>query len=408
MEQWSVLLQNTSQHKMPIPVEKIRSDFEVLKKNIIYFDNACMSLRPRQVVDKINEYYNEYPACAGRSTHTFGKKLEHEIIVARKNISKFFNAKQEEIIFTRNTTEAINIIANSFSLKKGDSVLISDKEHNSNLVPWLQLKEKKGVNVKFFEFNNLDDFKKKLTSDVKLVSCVQNSNADGTTQDIKMISKLAHKNSSKILVDAAQSAPHKEVDVKNLDVDFMACSGHKMMGPSGIGILYGKTKELEKLSPFLVGGDTVKNTTYSSIEWEDIPHRFEAGLQHYSGMVGFGEAVNYLKKIGLNNIRKHEIKLNKIMTEGLKGKVELLGPEDAEERGGIFSFNVKGIDMHEVAGILNHSANIMMRSGMHCVHSWFNANKLKGSARASLYAYNTEQEAEKFVEEVKKMIKLSR
>ena len=392
---------------MPIQAEKIRQDFEILKNRIIYFDNACMSLKPRQVVDKINEYYNKYPGCAGRSHHKIGKTLEHEIIVARKKIANFFNAKKpEEIIFTRNTTESINLVANSFGLKKGDAVLISDKEHNSNLVPWLVLVKKTGIKLKIFKFGDVDDFEKQLTNEVKLVSCVQTSNLDGTTQDIKEIAKITHKKGAKILVDAAQSAPHKEVDVRKLDVDFMACSGHKMMGPSGIGILYGKTQELEKLSPFLVGGDTVKNTTYSSVEMEDIPAKFEAGLQDYSGIVGFGAAVDYLKKIGLKNIEKHERELNKIITEGLGKKVELLGPYDYEKRGGIFSFNIKGIDPHEIAGILDHSANIMIRSGMHCVHSWFNAHKLKGSARASLYAYNTEKEAEKFVEEVNKIIKM--
>ena len=388
---------------MPIQAEKIRQDFEILKKGIIYFDSACMSLKPRQVVEKINEYYNEYPACAGRSSHKLGKRLEHEIIIARKKIANFFNAKKpSEIIFTRNTTEAINLVARSFAFKKGDSVLISSKEHNSNLVPWLL----SGLNVKIFEFGDIGDFEKKLTTDVKLVSTVQTSNLDGTTQDIMEIAKISHKKGAKILVDAAQSAPHKEVDARKLDVDFMACSGHKMCGPSGTGILYGKLPELEKLKPFLTGGDTVKNTTYNSAEMEDIPARFEAGLQDYSGIVGFGAAVDYLKKIGLKNIEKHENELNRIITEGLKDYVQILGPGDCSKRGGIFSFNIKGMEPHEIAGILDHSASIMIRSGMHCVHSWFNAHKINGSARASLYFYNTEKEAERFVEEVKKISRI--
>jgi cysteine desulfurase/selenocysteine lyase len=394
---------------MPIQAEKIRNDFEVLRNKIIYFDNACMALKPKQVVDKINEYYNKYPGCAGRSHHKIGKMLEHEIIIARKKIANFFNAKTEnEIIFTRNTTESINLVANSFGLKKGDAVLISDKEHNSNLVPWLFLKKNEGIKLRTFEFGNLDDFERQMTNDVKLVSVVQTSNVDGTSQDIREMAKIAHKKGAKIIVDAAQSAPHKEIDVRKLDVDFMACSGHKMLGPTGIGILYGKLNELEKLSPFLVGGDTVKNTTYNSVEMEDIPARFEAGLQNYSGIVGFGAAVDYLKKIGLKNIENHEHALNKIITEGLGKKLELLGPYEPEKRGGIFSFNIKGIDPHEIAGILDHSANIMIRSGMHCVHSWFNAHKLKGSARASLYLYNTEEEANRFVEEVNKIIRMTK
>jgi len=392
---------------MSIQAEKIRKNFEILKNKIIYFENACMSLKPRQVVEKINEYYNKYPACAGRSSHRLGKKLEHEIISARKKIANFLNAKKpNEIIFTRNTTESINLVANSFGLKKGDAVLISDKEHNSNLVPWLMLKNKAGIKLKIFEFGNLNHFEKQLTNEVRLVSVVHTSNLDGTTQNVMEMARIAHKKGAKILVDAAQSAPHKEINVRKLDADFVALSGHKMLGPSGIGILYGKMPELEKLSPFITGGDTVKNTTYTSAEMEDIPARFEAGLQDYAGIVGLGAAVDYLKKIGLKNIEKHEIKLNKIITDGLKDYVEIIGPENPEERGGIFSFNIKGIEPHEIALILDHSANIMIRSGMHCVHSWFNARKMKGSARASLYFYNTEQEAHRFVEEVKRIIKI--
>jgi len=394
---------------MPIQAEKTRKDFEVLKKGIIYFDSACMSLKPKQVVEKINEYYNEYPACAGRSSHKLGKRLEHEILVARKKISNFINAKKpDEIIFTRNTTESINLVVNSFGLKKGDAVLISDKEHNSNLVPWIMLRNKIGIKLKTFEFANLNDFEKHLTGDVKLVSVAQTSNLDGTSQDVKEMARIAHKKGAKILVDAAQSIPHRGIDVRKMDADFVAFSGHKMLGPSGTGVLYGKMHELEKLSPFITGGDTVKNTTYNSAEMENIPARFEAGLQDYAGIVGLGAAVDYLKKIGMKNIEKHEIILNKIITDGLKDKVELIGPENPEERGGIFSFNIKNLEPHEVALILDHSTNIMIRSGMHCVHSWFNARKMKGSARASLYLYNTEQEARRFVEEVSKIAKIVR
>ncbi len=394
---------------MALQVNKLREDFEVLKDNIIYFDNACMSLRPNQVIEKINEYYKRYPACAGRSSHRMGKKLEHELVLARKRIANLLNAKKPgEVVFTKNTTESLNLVLHSFGLKKGDCVLLSDKEHNSNLVPCLLLKNRTGIKLKFFEFGNMEDLEKKLTDDVKLVSTVHASNADGTAQDVKKIASLAHKKGAKVLVDGAQSAPHKEIDVKKMDADFFAFSGHKMCGPSGTGVLYGKMKELEKLQQFIVGGDTVKNTTYTSFEPEGVPHRFEAGLQHYAGIVGLGEAADYLKKIGFKNIEKHERMLNKMITEELKNDVQIVGPEAAEERGGIFSFNIKGINPHEVAGILDSSANIMIRSGMHCVHSWFNAKKLEGSARASLYFYNTEREAERFVEEVKKIIKISK
>src|SRR3989338_1621501 len=344
-------------------IEKIRKDFEILSKGIIYFDNACMSLKPNQVIDKMNEYYKEYPGCAGRSEHSIGKRVEEEVSRARRQISGFFNAKKEsEIIFTKNTTESINLVANSFGLKKNDAVLLSDKEHNSNLIPWINLSKKIGIKLKFFEFGNIKDFEKKLSSDVKLVSAVQTSNLDGTSQDIKEISGIAHRKNAKVLVDAAQSAPHKEVDVRKIDADFLACSGHKMLGPSGTGVLYGKYEELSKLSQFISGGDTVKDSSYDSFVVEDIPERFEAGLQNYAGIIGFGEAARYLEKIGMSSIQKQELKLNKIITENLKGKVSILGGNDHNSRQGIFSFNIKGIDAKEVAGILN-SSGVMIRAG---------------------------------------------
>ncbi|MBW2969410.1 aminotransferase class V-fold PLP-dependent enzyme [Candidatus Woesearchaeota archaeon] len=273
--------------------EKIRKDFPVLNK-VIYLDNACQTLRPVQVINKINEYYKEYPACGGRSYHKLGKKVDEEVNNARKTIQKFFNAKKSsEIIFTRNTTEGINLIANSFDFKQSDCVLISDKEHNSNLVPW-QVLSKKGVRLEIFEFGNIDDFKSKLNSDVKLVSTLQTSNIDGTSQSVQEIIQLAHENKSLVLIDGAQSAPHRQVDVRKLDVDFFVCSGHKMMGPSGTGILYGKYDLLYKLNPFLVGGDTVEETTYSKCTFLPPPEKFEAGLQNYAGIIGLGEAVKYL------------------------------------------------------------------------------------------------------------------
>lgn len=386
--------------------EKIREDFPILQK-VIYLDNACQTLRPIQVIGKINEYYNEYPACGGRSYHKLGKKVDEEVKKARKIIQKFFNARRtEEIIFTRNTTEGINLIANSLGLQEGDVVLSSDKEHNSNLIPW-QILAKKGTRHEIFEFGNIEEFKSKLNPSVKLVATLHTSNLDGTTQPIEEMIKLAHKNRSLVLIDGAQSAPHRPIDFQKLDVDFFVCSGHKMMGPSGTGILYGKYALLEKLKPFIVGGDTVEDTTYEQSRFLPPPEKFEAGLQHYAGIIGLGEAVRYLERIGMKNIQQHETELNKRLTEALKGKVELIGPEDAEKRGGIFSFNIKGINPHEVAIMLDSSANIAVRSGAHCVHSWFNKHGLKGSVRVSLYAYNTMEDVEKLIQEIQKILSLA-
>src|SRR3989344_299423 len=292
---------------MSFNVEKIRKDFPILAKPIIYFDNACMSLKPKQVIGKMNEYYTEYTACAGRSQHDFGVKLETEVSKARLQLRKFINAKTDnEIIFTRNTTEGINLIANSFGLLRGDEVILSDKEHNSNLIPWLKL-AKKGIKLRFVESNpdntfNIVNFQKAFSGNTKLVSVVHTSNLDGVTNPLKEIVRLAHAKNVPVLADAAQSMPSQDIDVNSLDVDLLAFSGHKMLGPSGTGVLYGKMAMLEKLDQFMVGGDTVTDSRYDGYEPEEIPARFEAGLQNYSGIIGVAEACRYLEKIGKENV----------------------------------------------------------------------------------------------------------
>jgi len=388
-------------------INKIRNDFPILcnKNPPIYFDNACMSLKPLQVIEKMNEYYREYPACGQRSMHKLGKRVTDEIENARNIAKKFFNAKRkEEIVFTKNTTESINLVANSIGLKKGDIVITTDKEHNSNLIPWQRLKEK-GIEHIIVKFDDIEDLKEKINKKVKIVSMVHTSNLDGTSIQAKEIIRICHDFDVPVLLDAAQSAPHKEIDVKKLDVDFLACSGHKMLGPNGTGILYAKYDLLEKMNPFIVGGETVFDSTYENAKFEKPPLKFEAGLQNYSGIIGLGEALKYLIRVGRKNIESHEIRLNKKMTEELNGFVDIIGPIDANLRSGIFSFNIEGIDAHEIAVMLDQS-NIAIRSGMHCVHSWFNANKINGSARASLYLYNTEDEVMFFVEKIKKIAKL--
>jgi len=392
--------------------EKIRADFPVLK-GVIYFDNACMAVKPLQVIEKLNEYYSEYPACAGRSIHSWSRRVEDEVAAAREQVRKLVNAKRaEEIVFTRNTTEGINLVANSLGLKAGDEVVISDKEHNSNLIPWLKLK-KKGIKLvvvssKADNTFDLEAFEKCLSDKTKLVSVVHTSNLDGVTNPIKEIAKLAHKRNALCLVDGAQSVPGKVVDVRSLDVDFLAFSGHKMCGPTGIGALYGKKELLDKLDQFIVGGETVLDSTYESFVPEHVPMKFEAGLQDYAGIIGFGEACRYLLGVGLSKIEKHETKLNLLLTEKLANepRIKIIGPADARLRSGIFSFVVDGMDVHHVAKMLDTSSNIMVRSGAHCVHSWFNKQGLKGSVRASLYLYNTEEEIDVFVAELKKILKL--
>jgi cysteine desulfurase/selenocysteine lyase len=399
-----------------LDVSKIREDFPVLSKLLngkppIYFDSACMTLRPKQVVDAICGYYENYPACGGRSIHKLGLKVTQLCDDARLKISQLVGAeKEEEIVFTKNTTEAINLISNSLALKKGDIVLTTDHEHNSNLVPWLVLSQRTGIKHIFVKSNsdttfNMTEFENVMSGKVRLVSMVHTSNLDGVSIPAREIIKVAHDYGALVLLDAAQSAPHRKIDVASLDVDFFAFSIHKMCGPSGIGVLYGKYDQLDKLKPFMTGGDTVSDTHYDSYTLLKPPERFEAGLQDYAGIIGAGAAAEYLMKIGMDEIEQHETELNEAITELLVGedKVKLIGPRDPKLRSGIFSFNVEGLNSHDVAMILDEVANIMVRSGMFCVHSWFNAQGLQGSVRASLYLYNTFEEVQTFKETVRQI-----
>lgn len=394
-------------------INKIREDFPVLKGNLVYFDSACMTLRPKQVIEVIQEYYKEYPACAGRSVHKLSNRVEEKYQESRKAVQKFISArKQEEIIFTRNTTEGINLVSRSLGLKRGDVVLTTDREHNSNLIPWQVLSKRIGIVHKIVKSRenhafNLEAFKDRLTPEVKLVSVVHSSNLDGYTLPVEEIIKLSKENGSLVMLDSAQAVPHRKIDVKKLGVDFLAFSGHKMLGPSGTGVLYGKLELLEKLDPFMVGGHTVQNSTYESHVLEKIPERFEAGLQNYAGVIGLTEAVKYLERVGMDNIEKHETRLNTALKAGLQEMgIEIVGVKDPNLTGGVTSFLVKGLKYHDVAIIMSDNYNIMLRSGQHCVHSWFNQNNIEGSVRASLYIYNTMEEVESFLGAVKEISKL--
>ncbi len=396
--------------------DKIRKDFPILAppQGGVYFDNACMTLKPEPVIKAIEEYYREYPACAGRSNHRLGELVNQKIIEARKIVADFINAEPEEIIFTRNTTEGINLIAKSFDFRgKQNSVLISDKEHNSNLVPWQILVKEKEIKLKVIKSNpdntfNLDNLKREIIPEAKFVSVVFTSNLDGVTNPIKEIVKICHQNSTLILIDAAQTAGHQKIDVKDLNCDFLAFSGHKMLGPTGTGILFVREDLMEKLSPFMAGGGTLADSTYESHKFLEGPERFEAGLQDYAGIIGLGEAIKYLEDIGFENIKLQEEKLNKIISEGMKNisGIKIIGPENHQQRSGIINFYHQKLASHEIALLLDRTYNIMTRSGRHCVHSWFNNKGIKDSVRASVYFYNTEAEAEYFVESLKKIINL--
>ncbi|MFH1174731.1 MAG: cysteine desulfurase [archaeon] len=384
---------------------KLREDFPLLSK-YIYLDSACMSLKPKQVIAAITEYYENYPACAGRSQHKLGELVEQKTDETRACAAKFWHARPEEIVFTKNATESINLVARSLGLKKDDVVLTTDKEHNSNLLPWLQTGCRHDIVPSKNGQFDMDAFLKKVKT-AKVVAVCQTTNLDGTSVPLKEIIKEAHKVGALVLSDAAQSAPHQAIDVKKLDVDFMAVSGHKMLGPTGVGFLYGKKELLEKLNPFMTGGGTALDSTYTSVHYDKIPFRFEAGLQNYAGITGMKAAFDYLNRIGMDTIMRHEQRLNERLSNTLSSeKISLLGPKNPALRAGIFSFNINGMDNHTVALLLNEH-NILVRSGAHCVHSWFNANKLQGSVRASLYVYNTDEDIDTFAETLKKIVKLA-
>jgi cysteine desulfurase / selenocysteine lyase len=400
-------------------LKKIRQDFPMLQegtghKPIIYFDNACQTLRPKPVIEAINTYYLKSSACGGRSMHHLAAETTRGVDQARGILAKFLGAaRSEEIVFTRNTTEGINLVANSLGLHNGDVVLITDKEHNSNLIPWQTQAKKNGVIVKIIPSNpdntfNLQNYEGLLDQRVKLVSLGYTSNLDGVGIPAAEVVKKAHQIGALVMLDAAQTAPHHKINVKACDVDFLALSGHKMLGPSGMGVLYGKYSLLERLEPFLVGGDTVANSNYETCEFLPPPEKFEAGLQDYAGIFGIGAAAKYLQDVGFDAIEKQELLLNQCLTAEMMDMpgLKLIGPADPRLRGGVFTFTLEGVDSHRIALMLDQMASIQVRSGMHCVHSWFNAHGIKGSVRVSLYFYNTQEEVALFLSNLKKIRKV--
>ncbi len=399
-----------------------RADFPTLRGEDIpaYLDNACVTLKPDSVIQAINDYYTLNPSCGGRSMHRYGSRVSMAVKRSRRKVAELFNANSaDEIVFTRNATQSLNQVAKGIGLEKGDVVLTTDREHNSNLVPWLQLEQNIGIDHRVVESNpdntfNLEKFEQicaEVSGKLKLVSMSHVGNLDGVATPIKEIAKIAHDHDALVCVDGAQSTPHMKIDVKKLDVDFLAFSIHKMLGPSGRGGLWGKEGLLDDLETIISGGHTVDTATYDSLQWAKPPARFEAGLSNYAGIIGTEAAVDYLTNLDMDEIHEREVSLNRIMTDLVKDidGVELIGPRDASKRGGICSLMVNDLDAHDLAILLDESAGVMVRSGMHCVHSWFNARGLEqGSLRASAYFYNTEDEVRLFGETLSEMIPLLR
>lgn len=398
-------------------LKNTRADFPFLRKKInnkplIYLDNASMSLKPQQVIDAMNDYYCNYSVAAGRSAYKLAKNVTERCEEVRKNIQNFIHAElPEEIIFTKNTTEGINVVARGMELNAGDIVVTTDKEHNSNLVPWHEMQRLKRIRHEIVPSNedntfNLEMFKNKMNKKVKLVSMVHCSNLDGCTIPAEEIIEIAHDCGATVMLDDAQSAPHKSLNMKKLDVDFSAFSLHKMLGPTGMGVLYGKYDLLKNMSSLFLGGNTIEEATYERSVLLKLPKKFEGGLQNYAGIIGAGKAIDYLNNISMEEIEQQDYKLNKYITERLKdiSGVKIIGPEEPKLRAGIFSFNIESVSPNTIALEFDRKKNIMIRSGFHCVDSWFNSRNINGSARVSTYFYNTLDEVKLFVEQIETLM----
>ncbi|MBU90018.1 cysteine desulfurase [Candidatus Woesearchaeota archaeon] len=401
-----------------LKIEKIRKDFSILKRKVhgkplVYLDNAATTQKPKVVIDAVKDYYENYNANIHRSIHVLGEEATAAYEEAHKKIADFINADFEEVIFTKSTTESLNLLAYSLTadLKPGDEIVISEMEHHSNFVPWQQLALKKKLKLKFIEINkggtlNEESIKENITKKTKIVSVTHVSNVLGTVNDIKEIGKIAHENNALMIVDAAQSVPHMKIDVKDLDADFLAFSGHKMLGPTGIGVLYGKKELLEEMQPFLYGGEMIKEVTFENTKFNDLPWKFEAGTPNIAQGIGLGIAVDYLNKVGMENIENHEKELVKYAYEKLNKikEVEIYGPSP-EKRSGLIAFNVKNVHAHDTAQILD-GEGIAIRAGHHCAMPLASKLGIVASARASFYVYNTKEEIDKLVEGIHKVIKV--
>ena len=407
---------------MGLNVEEIRKDFPILRRVVngnplIYFDNAATTQRPVQVVAAIARFYLQYNANVHRGFHTLSQEASEAFEEAHEVIAHFINAYSwEEIILTYNATESINIIAHTWGLKnlrEGDEIILTVMDHHSNMLPWRKVAEITGARIRYVDITDdgllrYDMLEEMISERTKVVTFPMMSNVLGTMNDVKRIVKVAHSVGAVVVADGAQWVPHAPTDVRDLGIDFLAFSGHKMLGPTGTGILWGRKDILEELEPFKSGGDTIKDVTLDSVVWHDLPWRFEAGTPNIAGMIGLAEAAKYLMRIGMENVREHEKELVRHTLkrlEELADDVDVYGPKDPEVRGGVISFNVKGLHYHTVGKALD-LFGIAVRTGGHCAHPLHYRLGIKGSVRASYYIYNTVEEVDRFIEVLKTIVKL--
>jgi cysteine desulfurase/selenocysteine lyase len=402
-------------------VAKIREDFPILKRSIngkplVYLDNAATSQTPVQVTSAIVDYYNRYNANIHRGIHTMSEQATEAYESVREKIREFIDAPEaKEIIYTRGTTEALNLIAFTWgrqNILPGDEIVLTAMEHHANLVPWQQLAIEREAKLVFLELTedgqiDLDEAKKKIGPKTKLVTVTLMSNVMGTIVPVKEIAKIAHKFGAVVVVDGAQAIPHLPTSVRDLDCDFLAFSLHKMLGPTGVGILWGRAKLLNAMPPFMTGGDMIGSVHRDKTTWNELPWKFEAGTPNIADVIASGVAIDYLKNLGMENVRAHEIEMTHYAIKSLQqlGNVKIYGPLDATKRGGVVAFNFSEVHPHDLGQILNDSG-IAIRAGHHCCQPLMRDLQVSGTARASFYIYNTKEEIDELVKALKEADKV--
>lgn len=396
-------------------LEGIKKDFPVLNQIVndeplVYLDNAATTQKPLKVLAAIKDYYENDNANVHRGVHTLAERATEKYEAAREKVRQFINAKStKEVLFTRGTTTSINWVAQFAGqiLKTGDEIVISIMEHHSNIVPWQEVAKKTGAILKFVYLKDgqldMDDLRKKITNQTKFVSIAHVSNVLGTINPVEEITKIAHEHGAYMAVDGAQSTPHMAIDLQKMDVDFFAFSGHKMMGPTGIGVLYGKEELLNQFEPVEFGGEMIDFVYESHSTWTELPWKFEAGTPNIAGAIALGVAIDYIQELGIDQIHQHEIELIDYLMpklqeiEGLK----IYGPKDNVKRGGLIAFNIEGLHPHDVATALDMEG-VAVRAGHHCAQPLLNYLETPATARASFYLYNTKADCDKLVEALKK------
>jgi cysteine desulfurase/selenocysteine lyase len=387
----------------------LRKDFPVLEdKTLVYLDTAASSLKPNAVLDEMDEYYKKYGVNVHRGVYNISFVATEKYEQARYKIANFINASFDEVVLTRGASSALNLVASSYglnNLSKEDEIIVSELEHHSQVLPWQNVSNITGAKLIYLPLNKegritVENFKKVLTKNTKVVALNYVSNVMGYIAPIKEITALAHEVGAVVTIDAAQAAPHKKIDVKNLDVDFLAFSGHKMLGPTGIGVLYGKKKLLNDMPPIEFGGDMNDNVNKFDASWKDTPYKFETGTPPIAEAIGLGAAIDYLEKVGLDNIGKHELELKNYTIEKMK-QIDDIEIYNETSETGIISFNIKGVHPHDAITYFDGD-NICMRAGHHCAQLVIKWLEVVATLRVSLYLYNTKQDCDTFVDTLKK------